>query len=76
MSAGNNDRPQAVSLSSPALDAIRKSGKTNLHLLTSAEKAEWRKALMPVRKEVEHRVGKAVLAAVDKEAAATGAHCS
>jgi C4-dicarboxylate-binding protein DctP len=57
-----------------ALDAIRKSGKTNIHLLTSAEKAEWRKALLPVRKEVEHRVGKAVLAAVDKEAAATGAH--
>src|SRR6478672_773623 len=39
-----------------ALDAIRKSGKTNVHMLTAAEKAEWRKALMPVRKEVEGRV--------------------
>ena len=27
MSAGNNDRPQAVSLSSPALDAIRRHGQ-------------------------------------------------
>ncbi|MFL6717245.1 MAG: TRAP transporter substrate-binding protein [Burkholderiaceae bacterium] len=57
-----------------ALEAIRKSGKTNVHVLTAAEKAEWRKALLPVRKEVESRVGKAVLAAVDKEEAALGGH--
>jgi len=56
-----------------ALDEIRKSGKTNVHVLTDDEKAEWRKALLPVRKEVEGRVGKAVLAAVDKESAALGA---
>jgi C4-dicarboxylate-binding protein DctP len=56
-----------------ALDEIRKFGKTNVHMLTDAEKAEWRKALLPVRKEVEGRVGKAVLAAVDKESAALGA---
>jgi len=57
-----------------ALEAIRKSGKTNIHVLTAAEKAEWRKALLPVRKEVEKRVGKEVLAAVDKEQAALGGH--
>jgi C4-dicarboxylate-binding protein DctP len=55
-----------------ALDAIRKSGKTTIHELTAAEKAEWRKALLPVRKEVEGRVGKAVLVAVDKESEALG----
>ena len=57
-----------------ALDAIRKSGKTDVHVLTAAEKAEWRKALLPVRKEVEARVGKAVLTAVDKESAALDIH--
>lgn len=56
-----------------ALDAIRKSGKTKVHTLTAEEKAEWRKALLPVRKQVEARVGKAVLAAVDKESKALGA---
>ena len=55
-----------------ALDAIRKAGKTEVYTLTAAEKAEWRKALMPVRKDVEGRVGKEVLNAVDKESAALG----
>ena len=55
-----------------ALDAIKKQGKTEVYVLTAAEKAEWRKALMPVRKDVEGRVGKEVLNAVDKESAALG----
>jgi C4-dicarboxylate-binding protein DctP len=55
-----------------ALEAIRKAGKTNVYMLTDAEKAEWRKALLPVRKDMEGRVGKEVLAAVDKETAAAG----
>jgi C4-dicarboxylate-binding protein DctP len=55
-----------------ALDAIKKSGKTQVYVLSDKEKAEWRKALMPVRKEVEGRVGKEVLQAVDKESAALG----
>jgi C4-dicarboxylate-binding protein DctP len=55
-----------------ALDAIRKNGKTEVYVLTAAEKAEWRKALLPVRKDVEGRVGKEVLNAVDKESAALG----
>jgi C4-dicarboxylate-binding protein DctP len=55
-----------------ALEAIKKAGKTNVYVLSDAEKAEWRKALLPVRKEVEGRVGKEVLAAVDKETAAAG----
>jgi C4-dicarboxylate-binding protein DctP len=55
-----------------ALEAIRKAGKTEIYTLNDAEKAEWRKALLPVRKEVEGRVGKEVLTAVDKESAALG----
>jgi C4-dicarboxylate-binding protein DctP len=55
-----------------ALEAIRKNGKTEIYTLTAAEKAEWRKALLPVRKDVEGRVGKEVLNAVDKESAALG----
>jgi hypothetical protein len=38
-----------------ALDAIKKNGKTKVYTLTAAEKAECRKALMPVRKDAEGR---------------------
>ncbi|WP_194712816.1 TRAP transporter substrate-binding protein [Noviherbaspirillum soli] len=55
-----------------ALEAIKKAGKTEVYTLNDAEKAQWRKALLPVRKEVEGRVGKEVLVAVDKETAALG----
>jgi C4-dicarboxylate-binding protein DctP len=56
-----------------ALDAVRKSGKTTIYALTDKEKAEWRKALLPVQKEMEGRIGKEVIAAVNKESAALGA---
>lgn len=55
-----------------ALDAVKKSGKTTLYSLTDKEKAEWRKALLPVQKDMEGRIGKEVIAAVNKEAAALG----
>ncbi len=55
-----------------ALEAIRKSGKTTVYALTPQEKAAWRKALLPVRKEMEPRVGTDILSAIDKEAAALG----
>ncbi len=55
-----------------ALEAIRKSGKTAIHVLTDAEKVEWRKALVPVQKEMEGRIGKELIAAVNKESAALG----
>ena len=51
-----------------ALDAIRKSGKTTVYVLTEAEKAEWRKTLLPVHKAVEDRIGKDLVAAVVKAA--------
>ncbi len=52
-----------------ALDAIRKSGKTAIHSPTPAEAAAWRKALLPVHKDMEGRIGKDLLNAIAKEAA-------
>jgi C4-dicarboxylate-binding protein DctP len=52
-----------------AMEAIRKSGKTTIYTLTPAEKAQWRQALAPVHKEMEGRVGKDTLAAIEKAAA-------
>jgi C4-dicarboxylate-binding protein DctP len=53
-----------------ALEAIRKSGKTTIYTLTPAEKAQWRQALLPVHKEMEGRIGKETLVAIEKAAAA------
>ena len=55
-----------------ALEDIRKSGKTTVYKLTAAEKAEWRKTLMPVQQQMESRIGKELIAAVNKEAAKLG----
>ncbi|MDO8300918.1 MAG: TRAP transporter substrate-binding protein [Lacisediminimonas sp.] len=55
-----------------ALENIRKSGKTRIHVLDDNERAQWRRALQPVRGNVEARVGRDVLQAIDKEAAALG----
>ncbi|HJV86617.1 MAG TPA: TRAP transporter substrate-binding protein [Noviherbaspirillum sp.] len=55
-----------------ALDAVKKSGKSTVYVLTDAEKAEWRKALQPVQKEMEGRIGKDLIQAVNKESAALG----
>jgi len=50
-----------------ALEAVRKSGKTQIITLTADEKAQLKKALMPVHKENESRVGKDIIAEVYKE---------
>jgi C4-dicarboxylate-binding protein DctP len=49
-----------------ALEGIRAWGKTAITTLTPAEKAQWRQAMQPVRKEMESRVGRDTLAAIDK----------
>jgi C4-dicarboxylate-binding protein DctP len=49
-----------------ALGAIRKSGKSEVIKLTDAQKSAWKKALVPVHKENEARVGKETLEAVYK----------
>jgi C4-dicarboxylate-binding protein DctP len=51
-----------------ALDKIKASGKTTLYTPTAAEINEWKKALMPVHKEMESRVGKATIEATYKAA--------
>jgi C4-dicarboxylate-binding protein DctP len=49
-----------------ALEAVRKSGKTQILTLTAAEKAAMKKALVAVHKENEARVGKDTIAEVYK----------
>jgi C4-dicarboxylate-binding protein DctP len=56
-----------------ALEGIRKAGKTEVYKLSPQEKAEWRKTLLPVQKTVEDRVGKDLIAAFNREAAAADA---
>ena len=51
-----------------ALDAIRKSGKVTVYMPTDAEKAEWRKVILPVHKTMEERIGKDLIAAASKAA--------
>jgi C4-dicarboxylate-binding protein DctP len=57
----------AQSENDEALDAIRKSGKSQIITLTPEQKAAWRKALEPVYVEMVSRVGKDILAEFEKE---------
>jgi C4-dicarboxylate-binding protein DctP len=51
-----------------ALAAIARSGMTTIYTLSEKEKEAWRAALAPVHKEMEGRIGKKLIAAVNKEA--------
>ena len=51
------------------MEAIKASGKTKVYTLTAAEREAWRKAMAPVYKQMEGRVGKEALDAVEKAAA-------
>ncbi len=53
-----------------ALEAVKKSGKTTVYVPTEAEKAEWRKALLPVQQKMAGRIGKDLIDAVNKTVAA------
>ncbi|MBF0324799.1 TRAP transporter substrate-binding protein [Magnetospirillum moscoviense] len=55
-----------------ALAAMKASGKTEFYTPTADEVAAWRKALLPVHKDMESRVGKETIEAVYKEAAKLG----
>ena len=55
-----------------ALDAIRKSGKTDVYVLSDKERAEWRKVLLPVQNSMAGRIGPDLINAVNKEAQALG----
>ncbi|MGE5546214.1 MAG: DctP family TRAP transporter solute-binding subunit [Solirubrobacterales bacterium] len=51
-----------------ALAAMKASGKTEFYTLTDAELDQWKKALLPVHKEMESRVGKDLIQSIYKEA--------
>ena len=50
-----------------ALDAVRKSGKTQVIALTPQERLALKRAMVKVHKEMESRIGKEILAEVYKE---------
>lgn len=50
-----------------ALERIKKMKKLTVHTLTEAEAAAWRQALLPVQKELEGRIGKAIVFAVTRD---------
>jgi C4-dicarboxylate-binding protein DctP len=52
-----------------AMDAIRKAGKTTIYNLNPQEQAAWRKALLPVQKQMEERVGKDLIGQINKATA-------
>ena len=54
-----------------SVEAVRKSGKTQILTLTPEEKAVWKKALVSVHREQEGRIGKELIQSVYKE---TGFH--
>jgi C4-dicarboxylate-binding protein DctP len=57
-----------------AIEAMRKSGKTEMVELTVEQKAAWRKALEPVYTEMAGRVGKETIAEFQKEAGGGATH--
>jgi C4-dicarboxylate-binding protein DctP len=55
-----------------ALAKVKATGKTDVYYLTDAEKQQWRQALLPVQKEMEGRIGKDLIDAINKESASMG----
>jgi len=51
-----------------AMEAIKKTGRTTIYRPTPEELAQWRQTMLPVHKKMEDRVGKTLLARVQKEA--------
>ena len=58
----------AATENTQSLEKIKASGKTTVYTPTPAEIDEWKRALMPVHKDMESRVGKATIEAVYKAA--------
>ena len=50
-----------------ALEAIERSGKAQVLRLTAQERAEWKKVLLPVHRQMESRVGRSLIQAIYKE---------
>jgi C4-dicarboxylate-binding protein DctP len=58
----------ATTENATALEKIKASGKTTIYTPTAVEINEWKKALMPVHKDMESRVGKPTIDSVYKAA--------
>lgn len=54
-----------------SMEAMKKSGKTDFHTPTAAEKKAWVEAAKPVHKEMASRVGKELIEAIYKATAKT-----
>jgi C4-dicarboxylate-binding protein DctP len=52
-----------------ALATIGKSGKSKVYVLSAQEQAAWRRALLPVQKQVEDRIGKDLIDAINRTTA-------
>ena len=50
-----------------SLEAVRASGKTEIHTPTAEERAAFKKALVPVHKKMESRIGKDLIQSIYKE---------
>jgi C4-dicarboxylate-binding protein DctP len=53
---------------SMALEWLKKSDRVVVHVPTAAEKTAWRAALQPVARELETRIGRAIVTATESEA--------
>ena len=49
-----------------ALEAVKKAGTTTVYVPNEKEKAAWQAVLLPVQKTMEDRIGKELIAAVNK----------
>ena len=70
--ASDYENAQSLIENEEAIEKIRASGKTQVYSLTAAETAAWRRALLPVHKSMESRIGKEWIEAIYKESAAAG----
>jgi C4-dicarboxylate-binding protein DctP len=52
-----------------ALEAISKTGKTTVYTLTPQQQAAWRRALLPVQKQMEGRIGPDLIEAINRTTA-------
>ena len=53
-----------------ALQAIQKTGKTDVYVLSTEEQGAWRRALQPVQQQMAGRIGQGLIDAINKTAAA------
>ena len=49
------------------LESVKKSGKTDVYVPTKEERMAFKKAMVPVHKKMESRIGKDIIQSVYKE---------